>query len=177
MHRRPIGSPQNDEGDTGMAAARTPTSDKTLADLTKVITAGKPFTRAGLAKRFKVAPDKVSAVVAGLKREGWQVEMTKSAFQAPATFVVTRPAIATAGGGVPGATEASTEATVTTGSAAGARPRRRARAVTGGRVAPTGLPVLGEMFEVVLLARNPDGSTSVGLRSATSGEVRVTWPS
>ena len=160
-----------------MAAARTPTSDKTLADLTKVITAGKPFTRAELATRFEVAPDKVSAVVAGLKREGWQVEMTKSAFQAPATFVVTPPAGATAAGGVPAETEPSTEAAVTAGAATGARPRRRAGAPAGRAAAPTGLPVLGEMFEVVLLARNADGSTSVGLRSATSGEVRITWPS
>jgi hypothetical protein len=49
--------------------------------------------------------------------------------------------------------------------------------VTARPSAPTGVPVLGEMFEVVLLARNPDGSTSIGLRSPTSGEVRVTWPS
>jgi hypothetical protein len=81
-----------------MVTGRTPTSDKAVADLTKVITAGKPFTRAELAKRFKVRPDRVSDVVARLKREGWQVEMTRTAFQGPVTFVVTPPAVATAGG-------------------------------------------------------------------------------
>jgi hypothetical protein len=159
-----------------MAAARTPTGAKTLADLTKVITAGKPFTRAQLAKRFKVTPDKVSDVVARLKRDGWQVEMTRTAFQGPLTFVVTPPAEATAPGGVPPETEASTEVAAPATTATRPRPRRRARAVTGEPAAPAGIPVLGDVFEVVLLARNPDGSTSVGLRSPTSGEVRVTWP-
>jgi hypothetical protein len=162
---------------TEVAAARTPTGDKTLADLTRAVTAGRPFTRAELAKRFKVTPEKVSAVVARVKREGWQVEMTRTAFQGPLTFVVTPPAAATAPGSVPAEPEASNEAAVTAGTATGPRPRRRAGATAGEAAAPTALPVLGEMFEVVLLARNPDGSTSVGLRSATSGEVRVTWPS
>jgi hypothetical protein len=159
-----------------MVTGRTPTSDKALADLTKVITAGKPFTRAELAKRFKVRPDRVSDVVARLKREGWQVEMTRTAFQGPVTFVVTPPAVATAGG-TPREATAATEPATTAATATGPRPRRRARAVTARPSTPTGLPVLGEMFEVVLLARNPDGSTSIGLRSPTSGEVRVTWPS
>jgi hypothetical protein len=161
-----------------MVTARTPTSDKTLADLTKVITTGKPFTRAELAKRFKMRPERVSDVVARLKREGWQVEMTRSAFHGPVTFVVTPPAVATTPGSTPGkVTAANTVPATTDATATGPKPRRRARAVTGRPAAPTSLPVLGEMFEVVLLARNPDGSTSIGLRSPTSGEVRITWPS
>jgi hypothetical protein len=57
------------------------------------------------------------------------------------------------------------------------KPLSQARAAMSGRAAaPTGSPVLDEMFEVVLLARNPDGSTSVGLRWPTGGDVRVIWP-
>jgi hypothetical protein len=160
-----------------MAVARTPAGDKKVADLAKAITAGKPFTRSELAKRFKVTPEKVSAEVARLKREGWQVETTRTAFQGPINFVVTPPAAASAAGGPSGAaTETGTEAAGKAGAAAPRRPRTRARNTTSRQTAPSKLPALGDRFEVVLLARNPDGSTSVGLRSATTGEVRVTWP-
>jgi hypothetical protein len=161
---------------TEMAAARNPARNKTMAELTKAITAGKPFTRSELAKRFKLTPEKVSAEVARLKREGWQVEMTRTALQGPINFVVTPPPAATAAGRTSEATtETSTEAS-TAGTGARPRPRKRAGTTASRATAPSRLPALDEIFEVVLLARNPDGSTSVGLRSATNGEVRVTWP-
>jgi hypothetical protein len=55
-------------------------------------------------------------------------------------------------------------------------PRTRAGGTAGRVTASSKLPALAEAFEVVLLARNPDGSTSVGLHTATTGEARVTWP-
>jgi hypothetical protein len=162
---------------TEMAAARNPARNKTMAELTKAITAGKPFTRSELAKRFKLTPEKVSAEVARLKREGWQVEMTRTAFQGPINFVVTPLPAATAAGRTSEATtETSAEAASTAGTAPQPRPPKRAGTTARRATAPSRLPALGETFEVVLLARNPDGSTSVGLRSATNGEIRVTWP-
>ncbi len=160
-----------------MAAAPTTISDKTRAALTEAVTSGRPFTRAELAARFKVRPEQVSDVVARHKHLGWQVETTRTAFQGPLTYAVTPASDATPAGGVP---PAGTEVTPAP-AATPIRPRRRRR--PRGATAPgeartsTHLPALGEAFEVVLLARNPDGSTTVGLRSATSGEIRTTWPS
>ncbi len=162
-----------------MAAAPTTVTDKTRAALTKAITSAKPFTRAELAARFDVEPRQVSDVVARLKHTGWQVETTRTAFQGPLTYVVTpAPPATPAGGAPPAATEAPPAPTAPAATAGPQPRRRRARAATAGEAEThTRLPALGEPFEVVLLARNPDGSTTVGLRSAISGEIQMTWPS
>jgi hypothetical protein len=156
-----------------MARAAPAKSDTTVASLTKAIISGKPFTRARLAARFSVSPDKVSDVVARLKQGGWQVQMTRSAFQGPITYVVT--AATKAGRRAP--TKATKAATASKRARQTRRPRRAPSAPVSSGAGRPAVPGLGEVFEVVLLVRNSDGSTTVGLRSAASGDVQLTWPS
>jgi hypothetical protein len=149
-------------------------SDTRLTSLTKAITSGKPFTRAELAARFSVSPDKVSDVVARLKQDGWQVQMPRREFQGPITYVVTATTKAAT-------TRATTKAAKATTASKRARQTRRRRpapaAPASSGAGRPAVPGLGELFEVVLLVRSSDGSTTVGLRSAASGEVQLTWPS